>query len=215
MPQRSTIAINLERDIVLTGGGRGLNAPHPNVVGDARLDPRMQPGKLTRRALLASAGASVSQARPASAPRPNILWITLEDTSADFGCYGNAYATTPRIDRLAAEGLRFTHVWSNAGMCSPARATLITGMYANTTGAQHQRSLVSLPEYIRPYPEYLRRAGYYASNHAKTDYNWQAPAGTWDSNDADWVAHGWKKRADGQPFFTVINLMATHSSQLY
>lgn len=171
---------------------------------------------MTRRALLrASGGAGSAWLAGAEKPLPNILWITLEDTSADLGCYGTAYATTPRMDRLASEGIRYTRVWSNAGMCSPARATLITGMYANATGAQHQRSLVSLPEYIRAFPEFLRRAGYYTSNHVKTDYNWQAPKETWDAQDPDWMAHGWRRRAPGQPFFTVINLTATHSSQLY
>ena len=42
--------------------------------------------------------------------RPNILWISCEDMSPDLGCYGDAYAVTPNIDRLAAQGVRYTHV---------------------------------------------------------------------------------------------------------
>ncbi|MEM9827259.1 MAG: sulfatase-like hydrolase/transferase [Planctomycetota bacterium] len=149
------------------------------------------------------------------AMRPNVLWITLEDISPNLGCYGDPDAATPNIDRLAAQGIRYTRASSNAGMCAVARATLITGMYPTSTGAMHMRSQVRLPESIRAYPEFLRRAGYYCSNHSKTDYNWIAPAETWDINSPDWRQSGWRRRAAGQPFFTVINITDTHSSQLY
>lgn len=147
--------------------------------------------------------------------RPNILWITFEDICPDLGCYGVDYADTPYLDQLAAEGIRYTRAWSNAGMCAPARATLITGMYPPGTGAQNMRSEVRLPDFIRGFPEFLRRAGYYTSNHSKTDYNWTAPATTWTNNSRDWREDGWRRRAAGQPFFTVINITDTHSSQLY
>ncbi len=97
----------------------------------------------------------------------------------------------------------------------PARATLITGMYPPSTGAQNMRSEVTLPPHIRGYPEYLREAGYFCSNHVKHDYNWVAPKTMWDSNDADWKTKSWDLRTPGQPFFTVINITDTHSSQLY
>lgn len=157
----------------------------------------------------------VASVAGASEPRPNILWITLEDISTDLGCYGVDYADTPNIDRLAEQGVRFTRAWSNAGMCAPARATLITGMYPPGTGAQNMRSSVRLPEFIHAFPEYLRHAGYYTSNHVKTDYNWDPPQQPWTVRSRNWMEDGWKKRADGQPFFTVINITDTHSSQLY
>lgn len=156
-----------------------------------------------------------ANANDASPNRPNILWITLEDVSPNLGCYGDDYAITPNIDALAAEGVRYTRVWSNAGMCAPARATLITGMYAPSTGAQNMRSEVRLPDFIRAFPEYLRKEGYFCSNHVKTDYNWQAPETTWDVQHRDWSANGWRRCAPGQPFFTVINITDTHSSQIY
>ncbi len=147
--------------------------------------------------------------------RPNILWITLEDISPDLGCYGDSFSVTPNIEALAQRSVRYTHAWSNAGMCATARATLITGIYPPSTGAQNMRSDVRLPEWMRAFPEYLRDAGYYCSNHVKTDYNWQAPESTWDRQHRDWADEGWRQRASGQPFFTVINITDTHSSQLY
>ena len=77
------------------------------------------------------------------------------------------------------------------------------------------RSDVRLPDFIRAFPEYLRKQGYFCSNHVKTDYNWQAPESTWDRQHRDWSDHGWRQRKAGQPFFTVINITDTHSSQLY
>ena len=155
--------------------------------------------------------ASIGQ----SESRPNILWIVFEDISRDLRCYGDKYSISPHIDALAKEGILYTRAWSNAGMCAPARATLITGMYPPSTGAQNMRSEVTLPPHILGYPDYLREAGYFCSNHVKHDYNWAAPKTMWDGNDADWKTKSWDLRTPGQPFFTVINITDTHSSQLY
>src|SRR5262245_33993291 len=53
--------------------------------------------------------------------RPNILWITSEDNGPQLGCYGDSYATTPNLDRLAARGMIYRKCWSNAPVCAPAR----------------------------------------------------------------------------------------------
>src|SRR5829696_5823271 len=76
------------------------------------------------------------------AERPNLLWITCEDMSPNLGCYGDKYAVTPNIDALAARGMRYTNAISNAPVCAPARTTIISGLYACSTGAEHMRSLV-------------------------------------------------------------------------
>ena len=57
-----------------------------------------------------------------SVEQPNILWISLEDISPDLGCYGDKYAVTPNIDKLAAEGCRYTSVFTHAGVCAPSRS---------------------------------------------------------------------------------------------
>src|SRR5690606_8282592 len=104
--------------------------------------------------------------------RPNILWITIEDTSPHFiGCYGNSDARTPNIDRLAREGVRFTHAFSTNTVCSPSRTTLITGVRTFETGTGHHRSKFPVPDFMYGFPYYLQQEGYYTSNNPKTDYN--------------------------------------------
>ena len=106
-----------------------------------------------------------------STKRPNILWISCEDISSHLGCYGDLVATTPNLDQLAAEGVRYTHAFTCHGVCAPSRTGIITSQYPISIGANHMRSKVRLPEHIRCFPEYLRRAGYYCTNNSKTDYN--------------------------------------------
>jgi uncharacterized sulfatase len=142
----------------------------------------------------------------ASLDRPNILWISHEDLSPIYGCYGDSYARTPNIDRLAAKSIRFTQAFSNAPICAPARSTLITGRYAVSLGTQHLRSDIPVPEGMKILPEVLRDAGYYTSNNVKTDYNFDHQ-GRWDESSKE--AH-WRKRPEGKPFFSVFNFMMTH-----
>ena len=142
--------------------------------------------------------------------RPNILWITCEDTSPYLGCYGDPFATTPNLDRLAGRGVRYTNAYSTAPVCAPARSCLITGMYATSLGTQHLRSDVRIPRQIEPFPKLLRIAGYYCSNNFKEDYNFKDPT-IWDESSPN--AH-WRKRGPGQPFFSVFNIMCTHQGQI-
>ncbi|MHC4444804.1 MAG: sulfatase-like hydrolase/transferase [Planctomycetota bacterium] len=141
-------------------------------------------------------------------PRPNILWITCEDTSPYLGCYGDSYALTPNLDRLAAEGILYNNAYATAPVCAPARSCLITGIYATTLGTQHLRSKVKIPQQIKCFTEYLRNAGYYCSNNVKQDYNFDAP-NAW--NESSNQAH-WRKRKNNQPFFSVFNITNTHQS---
>jgi N-sulfoglucosamine sulfohydrolase len=146
----------------------------------------------------------------ATAEKPNILWITCEDISPLLGCYGDKLAITPNLDKLAAEGVRYTKAFSTAPVCSPSRSCLITGVYATSLGTQHLRSLVKLPEKIKCFPEYLRAAGYYCSNNYKKDYNF-IDVDVWDESSHE--AH-WRKRRPGQPFFSVFNFVSTHQGQI-
>jgi len=146
-----------------------------------------------------------------SQERPNILWLTLEDVNCHLGCYGDSYATTPNIDRLAAEGVRYTHAIAGASVCTPCRSTLITGMYAVTLGSQHLRSPIRLSARVHCFPELLRKVGYYCTNNVKQDYNFECPPGVWDESSSR--AH-WRNRPEGQPFFAVFNTMVTHQSRV-
>ncbi len=145
------------------------------------------------------------------AAQPNILWLVNEDHGPHVGAYGDSYATTPTFDGLASEGLRYTHCWSNAPVCAPARTTLICGMYATSTGGLHMRSMVPFPRGKQMYPQLLRQAGYYCTNNAKEDYNVAKPGEVW--NESSKKAH-WKNRAEGQPFMAVFNFEKSHESQI-
>jgi N-sulfoglucosamine sulfohydrolase len=162
---------------------------------------------ISRRAFLF---ASALAAR-AALPRPNILWITCEDTSPDLGCYGDAYSRTPNLDAFAREGVRYTNAFTVAGVCAPSRSGIITGMYPSSIGTHHMRSEAVPPSMVRCFPEFLRAAGYYCTNNAKTDYNFESPRTAWDQSGRH--AH-WRNRAPGQPFFAVFNILTTHESNI-
>ncbi len=151
---------------------------------------------------------------PAVFAKPNILWITSEDNASHWlGCYGNKDASTPRLDALAAEGMRFTAAYSNAAVCAVARSTILNGVYAPTQGTQHMRSRHPIPASIKPYVHYLRQQGYYCTNNAKTDYNFKGnDTAIWDESSGK--AH-YRKRPAGKPFFAIFNLTQTHESSLF
>jgi len=142
--------------------------------------------------------------------RPNILWITCEDLSPILGCYGDSLAKTPNIDRFAKNAVRFTNAYATAPVCTPARSSLITGVYASSMGTHHLRGVVPKSEKIKCFTEYLRQDGYYCTNNEKEDYNFLTPEQAWDESSN--TAH-WRNRKPGQPFFSVFNFMTTHQSQ--
>ncbi len=156
-------------------------------------------------------GLGSSWAASQGGNRPNILWITCEDTGPELGCYGDTYADTPNLDTFASKAMRYRVAWSTAPVCAPARTTIITGVYPPSTGGQHMRSEVRMPDFMRMYPQFLREAGYYCTNNSKKDYNVKEPAGVWDESSRE--AH-WNKRAAGRPFFSIFNLTVSHESQL-
>jgi N-sulfoglucosamine sulfohydrolase len=152
--------------------------------------------------------------RCAEPVRPNILWISAEDLSAGtLGCYGGQ-AHTPRIDALAAGGLRFDAAFSAAPVCAPSRSAIITGVMPTTLGSLPMRCKATAPPHVVGFPKLLRAAGYYCTNNAKTDYN------VTNEFDAGWSESGrkahWRNRPDrGQPFFAVFNCNVTHESGLF
>lgn len=163
--------------------------------------------------------------------KPNILWITCEDMSPHLGSFGEKVAKTPNLDQLAKEGVRYTNVFSTAGVCAPSRNAIITGMYQTSIGGMHMRTspLVTtftsipaysavIPEDVRCFPEFLRKQGYYCSNNNKQDYQFAPPQTVWDENGTppDPKKADWRGRKDkNQPFFSIINLLITHESQVF
>ena len=146
---------------------------------------------------------------------PNILWIVSEDISAYFtGCYGNLFATTPNIDKLAGEGFLYTHAYCHQPVSAPSRNTIITGVYSSSNGNENTRSYYPLSQDIHTYPEYLSKAVYYCTNNSKTDYNTSSiiPAEIWDESSNK--AH-YRNRPEGKPFFAVFNLSTSHESSIH
>jgi arylsulfatase A-like enzyme len=153
--------------------------------------------------------------------QPNILWISCEDISPRLGCYGDIVAQTPNIDRLAGQGIKYTNVFTSAPVCAPCRSGIITGMYQTSIGTHHMRTSHRAdglptpyeavpPPYVKTFTEYLRAAGYYCTNNAKTDYQFASPITAWD--ECSNTAH-YKNRPDRKmPFFAVFNIVITHES---
>ncbi len=147
--------------------------------------------------------------------RPNILWLISEDTSPDIACYGTTLVKTPNIDKVAAEGARFTNAFVTAPVCSASRSCFMTGMYQTSIGAHHHRSHrddgYRLPPPATVITDYFRRLGYFTSNCAglsykkagKTDWNFTPNAPPFDGTD-------WSQRKPRQPFFAQINFAMTH-----
>jgi N-sulfoglucosamine sulfohydrolase len=104
----------------------------------------------------------------AAAPRPNILWLLAEDFGPHLGCYGTKEVSSPNLDRLASEGVRYTRFYTTAPVCSPSRSAFMTGMYQTTIGAHNHRSHrddgYALPNGVCVLTDWLRDAGYFTAN---------------------------------------------------
>ena len=166
-------------------------------------------------ALLLLILAVLSGCQKKELPKPNILWVTIEDSSPQFfGCYGDNDASTPIIDKLAEEGVRFTNAFSTGTVCSPSRSTIITGVRTFKMGTGNHRSNYAIPEFIHGFPYYMQQQGYYVTNNAKTDYNVgnvkQFTKEAWNESSGK---AGWWNRKPGQPFFAVFNYADSHQSR--
>jgi len=166
--------------------------------------------------LVAAVAVAFAPHRAAAADppaRPNILWIVSEDNGPFLGCYGDEFADTPNLDRLARDGILYENAVANAPVCAPARSTIITGVYATAMGTHHMRSSNRIPTgTIKLFPAYLREAGYFTSNRSKTDYNLSpVEKDAWNQ-----ITGGhWRNREPGQPFFSVFNIGTSHESSLH
>jgi N-sulfoglucosamine sulfohydrolase len=145
--------------------------------------------------------------------RPNVVWIVAENANLEFGCYGEKLVATPNVDRLAAEGVRYTRVFSTSPVCAPSRSAFMTGFYQTTTDTHHMRSHRSddfrLPESARPLTHRLNEAGYMTANiveidgqvvgTGKLDLNFVNEGPIYDTAD-------WSLLKGNQPFFAQINM---------
>ena len=129
-------------------------------------------GKLSRRGFLAATSMSPLalwwslQSRSAADRKPNILFIMADDLGyADLSCYGRRDYLTPNIDRIAAEGMKFTEAYANSSVCSATRTALITGRYQYRLPVGLEEPIngerqVGLPPAHPTLPSLLKKAGY-------------------------------------------------------
>ena len=119
----------------------------------------------------------------ASAARPNVLFIAVDDLWPELRCYGAQHIVSPKIDKLAESGVRFTHAYCQVAVCGATRTSLLTGLRPDTTGVYANRINVrkSMPEVIT-LPQYFKQNGYYVEGmgkifHHRDLQSWSVPDG--------------------------------------
>lgn len=172
--------------------------------------------------LAAAFAAWLAPAAPAAegpAARPNILWLIAEDLGPHLACYGTSEVSTPNLDRLASEGVRFSRAFTTAPVCSASRSAFMTGMYQTTIGAHRHRSHrddgYRPPAGVRLVSDWFRDIGYLTANLrelpasfgfkgvGKTDWNFAYDGPAFDSD-------RWADLRGRQPFFAQLNFAETH-----
>ena len=181
--------------------------------------------KVNRRKFISSSAAGAlaaaaisergSSATAEAKALPNILWIIADDVGdGDLGCYGHPTIRTENLDRLAAEGIRFTNAFVTTSSCSPSRASLFTGRYPHATGAEDLHTHLPADQVILP--GFLAEQGYHTMNVGKLHLG---PEGARQFHQVD-PAHvdedsrPWKRLLDGRPrdkaFFFSIGITDPH-----
>ncbi|MCX8238702.1 MAG: arylsulfatase [Akkermansiaceae bacterium] len=102
---------------------------------------------------------------PVSASKPNVIYILADDLGyGDLGCYGQKVIKTPNLDRMAAEGIRFTQHYSGSTVCAPSRSCLLQGMHTGHTYVRGNGSLQMRRDPHDPiFPAALKRVGYHTA----------------------------------------------------
>src|SRR5687767_9843272 len=95
----------------------------------------------------------------AGASRPNVLFMLCDDLRPQaLGCYGSPHVKTPNIDRLAADGVLFKNAFCTTSLCSPSRASILSGVYAHTHGVTN--NFTEYPNSMASFPKSLHDAGW-------------------------------------------------------
>ncbi len=112
--------------------------------------------------LLVAAGSSSCE------QKPNIIYVIVDDMGyADLSCYGQKGYKTPNLDRMAAQGIRFTNAYSGSTVCAPARSTIMTGQHTGHTPLRVNGGGAPLPDKVVTLAEVLKRAGYATGGFGK------------------------------------------------
>ena len=141
----------------------------------------------------------------ANTSRPDILWILAEDISNELSCYGEPGVQTPRIDALAAEGVRYARAYCTGPACSTSRSAMLSGVYQTRIDAHDHRRIGRFT--FPAATQYLRKEGYFCAKgcgfSGKTDLNFKPAEKLFDGNN-------WTDANEGQSIFAQITLAATH-----
>lgn len=183
--------------------------------------------------LLLSGGLGIRSAelqaetpKTSHAGRPNVLFVTSDDLGLQLGCYGDKFAHTPNLDRLAGQGVRFTRGFVTQSSCSPSRSSLLTGLYPHQNGqiglshrgySMHRRDLPTLPGL-------LKKVGYTTGIIGKLhvapeeafpfDYKQTNYPDARDIRKVRQRAAEFLTQAEGRPFFLMVNFTDPHDPML-
>jgi arylsulfatase A-like enzyme len=149
---------------------------------------------------------SVPGFAPAADVRPNLIWVMADDLGyGDLGCYGQKVIKTPQLDRMAAEGMRFTRFYAGATVCAPSRSVLMTGKHHGHTrvrGNAGQKNPIA--QALRPedvtVAKVLHDAGYTT-----------ALVGKWGLGDVGPAETGLPRRQGFDHFFGYLNQTHAHN----
>lgn len=153
-----------------------------------------------------------------AAERPNVLFILCDDLRPDaLGCYGSMHVKTPHIDRLAAEGVLFKNSFCTTSLCSPSRASILSGLYAHAHGVTN--NFTEYPASMASFPKVLQEAGYATAYigkyHMGEDNDEPRPGFDWFVThkgqgkyfDTEWNFHGQKREVVKGYYTTVVTDM--------
>ena len=190
--------------------------------------------------MAAAAAASISCSRARRDARPNVVFILTDDQRWDcMSCAGHPFLKTPHIDRIASEGARFSNAFCTTSLCSPSRASFLSGLYAHSHGVNN--NFTDYPVNLPSYPRALQAAGYETAYIGKWhmgeqsddqrpgfDY-WASHKGQGTYNDTTFNINGqrqllkgyythrvtelavdWLKRPRQKPFLMVMGHKAPH-----
>ncbi|HOX56224.1 MAG TPA: sulfatase [Candidatus Paceibacterota bacterium] len=178
------------------------------------------------------------------ATRPNVLVILTDDQRWDaMSCAGHPLLKTPNIDRLAAEGARFANMFVTTSLCSPSRASILSGVFAHRHGVLN--NFTEYPDSLPSYPKRLREAGYETAYFGKwhmgetngmprADFDfWMSHKGQGNYFGNEWNINGrtqymtgyyttvvtehaveWLKRKHEKPFVLILGEKAPHGGPI-
>lgn len=162
--------------------------------------------------------------RGADSPR-NIVLMIGDDHGLELGCYGHPVVKTPSLDRLAAEGTRFTHAFAAVSSCSPSRSTIYTGTYVHANGMYglaHADHNFHSYEKMQSLPSVLRAAGYRTAVIGKlhvqpeSTYPFEqlpCPGGARNVIKMAEQVRSFLEKADKQPFLLVVGFVDPHRAK--